>query len=105
PSPYAAAMNVRLPIPNQRNPNQARRPRTSALMPASAVATVPLIRQSALHKRSSLFREPGVHGAILTEALASRFKVHIHIPTDWDLARRLGVPQAAVDAAIALNQH
>ena len=53
---------------------------------------------------SSLFREPGVHGAILTEALASRFKVHIQVPTDWDLARHLGVPRAAVDAAIALNQ-
>ena len=52
-----------------------------------------------------MFREPGVHGAILTEALASRFKVHIHVPTDWDLARRLGVPRPAVDAAIALNGH
>jgi len=48
---------------------------------------------------------PGVHGAILTEALASRFKVHVHVPTDWDLARRLGVPRPAVDAAITLNQH
>jgi hypothetical protein len=57
------------------------------------------------HRRSSLFREPGAHGAILTEALASRFKVHIHVPTDWDLAHRLGVPRPAVDAAIALNQH
>jgi nitric oxide reductase NorQ protein len=46
-----------------------------------------------------------VDGAILTEALASRFKVHIHVPTDWDLARHLGVPRAAVDTAIALNQH
>jgi hypothetical protein len=52
-----------------------------------------------------LFREPGVHGAILTEALASRFKVHIHVPTDWDLARHLGVPRAAVEAAKALNNH
>jgi MoxR-like ATPase len=46
---------------------------------------------------------PGVHGAILTEALASRFAVHIHVGTDWDLARQLKVPPKAVAAAIALN--
>jgi len=46
---------------------------------------------------------PGVHGAILTEALASRFDVHIEVTSDWDLARRLGVPDAAVTAAEALN--
>jgi nitric oxide reductase NorQ protein len=46
---------------------------------------------------------PGVHGAILTEALASRFDVHIEVGTDWDLARHLGVPKPAIDAAIALN--
>ncbi|MGW3607934.1 AAA family ATPase [Micromonospora sp. NPDC005161] len=46
---------------------------------------------------------PGVHGAILTEALASRFDVHIEVTTDWDLARHLGVPAPAVQAAIALN--
>ena len=45
-----------------------------------------------------------MHGAILTEALASRFKVHIEVTTDWDLARHLGAPAAAVAAAIALNQ-
>ena len=50
-----------------------------------------------------LFREPGVHGAILTEALASRFDVHIEVTTDFDLAKHLGVPAAAVNAAIALN--
>jgi nitric oxide reductase NorQ protein len=44
-----------------------------------------------------------VHGAILTEALASRFGVHIEVTTDWELARHLGVPAAAVNAAIALN--
>ena len=43
---------------------------------------------------------PGVHGAILTEALASRFDVHIEVTTDWDLARHLGVPAAAVIAGI-----
>jgi nitric oxide reductase NorQ protein len=46
---------------------------------------------------------PGVHGAILTEALASRFDVHIEVTTDWDLARHLGVPSTAIDAAKALN--
>ncbi|MDZ5447260.1 AAA family ATPase [Micromonospora sp. 4G57] len=46
---------------------------------------------------------PGVHGAILTEALASRFDVHIEVTTDWDLARHLGVPAPAVQAAITLN--
>ncbi|GGM28920.1 hypothetical protein GCM10011608_12060 [Micromonospora sonchi] len=46
---------------------------------------------------------PGVHGAILTEALASRFSVHIEVTTDFDLARSLGVPHGAIDAAVALN--
>ncbi|WP_050592264.1 AAA family ATPase [Salinispora pacifica] len=46
---------------------------------------------------------PGVHGAILTEALASRFAVHIEVTTDMQLARSLGVPNGAIDAAIALN--
>ncbi|MEH0933988.1 AAA family ATPase [Micromonospora psammae] len=46
---------------------------------------------------------PGVHGAVLTEALASRFDVHIEVTTDWDLARHLGVPAPAVGAAITLN--
>jgi nitric oxide reductase NorQ protein len=46
---------------------------------------------------------PGVHGAVLTEALASRFDVHIEVTTDFDLARHLGVPAPAVAAAITLN--
>ncbi|MGC5288896.1 AAA family ATPase [Micromonospora sp. DT231] len=46
---------------------------------------------------------PGVHGAILTEALASRFSVHIEVTTDFQLARSLGVPNGAIDAAITLN--
>ncbi|WP_406062975.1 AAA family ATPase [Micromonospora sp. NBC_00860] len=46
---------------------------------------------------------PGVHGAVLTEALASRFTVHLHVTTDWDLARQLGVPKPVVNAAIDLN--
>jgi nitric oxide reductase NorQ protein len=47
---------------------------------------------------------PGVHGAILTEALASRFDVHIEVGTDWRLARHLGVPAPAVAAAVELNE-
>jgi hypothetical protein len=47
---------------------------------------------------------PGVHGAILTEPLASRFAVHIQVSTDWQLARQLKVPGKAIAAAIALNQ-
>jgi hypothetical protein len=46
---------------------------------------------------------PGVHGAVLTEALASRFDVHIEVTTDFDLAKHLGVPAAAVQSAQALN--
>ncbi|MEU7176070.1 AAA family ATPase [Micromonospora tulbaghiae] len=46
---------------------------------------------------------PGVHGAVLTEALASRFTVHLHVTSDWDLARQLGVPKPVVAAAIDLN--
>ncbi|KUL31428.1 AAA family ATPase [Actinoplanes awajinensis] len=46
---------------------------------------------------------PGVHGAILTEALASRFTVQIEVTTDWDLARQLGVPAKVIAAAIELN--
>ena len=33
---------------------------------------------------------PGVHGAILTEALSSRFAVQVKVSTDYDLARSLG---------------
>jgi hypothetical protein len=46
---------------------------------------------------------PGVHGAILTEALASRFVVQIEVTTDWDLARHLGVPPKVVTAAMELD--
>ncbi|MEU4217181.1 AAA family ATPase [Actinoplanes sp. NPDC026623] len=46
---------------------------------------------------------PGVHGAILTEALASRFTVQIEVTTDWDLAIELKVPKSVVAAAIDLN--
>jgi hypothetical protein len=42
---------------------------------------------------------PGVHGAILTEALASRFATRIQVGTDWDLAVSLGVDERAVQIA------
>ncbi|WP_222936636.1 AAA family ATPase [Streptomonospora sp. PA3] len=42
---------------------------------------------------------PGVHGAVLTDALASRLAAHIHVSTDYDLARHLGVDSRAVRAA------
>jgi nitric oxide reductase NorQ protein len=47
---------------------------------------------------------PGVHGAILTEALASRLSVHIEVTTDFTLARTLGVPAGAVSVARHLNR-
>lgn len=34
---------------------------------------------------------PDVPGAIMSDALLSRFKVHIEVNTDWELAKRLGV--------------
>jgi nitric oxide reductase NorQ protein len=42
---------------------------------------------------------PGVHGAILTDALASRFSVQIHVSTDYDLATQLGIDRRAVTVA------
>ncbi|WP_394617365.1 AAA family ATPase [Lentzea sp. JNUCC 0626] len=42
---------------------------------------------------------PGVHGAILTDALASRFSVQIHVSTDYDLADQLGIDRRAVTVA------
>jgi nitric oxide reductase NorQ protein len=42
---------------------------------------------------------PGVHGAILTEALSSRFAVQVHVSTDYDLARSLGIDSRAITAA------
>nr|WP_245594602.1 AAA family ATPase [Actinospica robiniae] len=42
---------------------------------------------------------PGVHGAILTEALASRFATRIQVGTDWELAVSLGVDGRAVQIA------
>ena len=39
---------------------------------------------------------PGVHGAILTEALSSRFSVQIQVATDYDLARSLKIEPRAI---------
>ena len=45
---------------------------------------------------------PGVHGAILTEALSSRFSTQIHVETDYDLCRQLGIDPKAVTIARGL---
>ncbi|MCE7009926.1 AAA family ATPase [Kibdelosporangium philippinense] len=42
---------------------------------------------------------PGVHGAILTDALSSRFSAQIHVSTDYDLADQLKIDKRAVRAA------
>jgi MoxR-like ATPase len=42
---------------------------------------------------------PGVHGAVLTEALASRFAAQIHVSTDYDLATALRIDAKAVRVA------
>ncbi|GAB4001618.1 hypothetical protein GCM10029992_37630 [Glycomyces albus] len=47
---------------------------------------------------------PGVAGAILTEALASRFAAHIEVTTDYALARQLGVPGTAIRVAADLGE-
>ncbi|MCK9930658.1 AAA family ATPase [Frankia sp. Mgl5] len=46
---------------------------------------------------------PGVHGAILTEALSSRFSVQVEVSTDFDLATRLKIDSRAV--TVARNLH
>jgi nitric oxide reductase NorQ protein len=46
---------------------------------------------------------PGVHGAVLTEALSSRFAVQVQVSTDFDLARALKVDPRAVRAARDLS--
>ncbi|MEU7317195.1 AAA family ATPase [Streptomyces sp. NPDC007083] len=42
---------------------------------------------------------PGVHGAVLTAALASRFSVQIQVGSDYDLADSLKIPPKAVTIA------
>jgi hypothetical protein len=40
-----------------------------------------------------------VHGAILTDALSSRFSAQIHVVTDYDLAAQLNIDKRAVKVA------
>jgi MoxR-like ATPase len=49
---------------------------------------------------------PGVHGAVLTEALSSRFSLQVKVGTDYDLARSLKIDTRAITAArnLALRQ-
>jgi nucleoside-triphosphatase THEP1 len=42
---------------------------------------------------------PNVAGVRLSEALLSRFAVQVEMTTDWNLAKKLGVPQTAVVAS------
>ena len=42
---------------------------------------------------------PGVHGAVLTEALSSRFTFQVEVATDYELARSLGIDSRAITAA------
>ncbi|TMQ82632.1 AAA family ATPase [Actinomadura soli] len=42
---------------------------------------------------------PGVHGAVLTEALASRFAAQIQVSTDYELATKLDIHPRAVRVA------
>lgn len=42
---------------------------------------------------------PGVHGAVLSDALASRFAVQIQVSTDYDLATALKIDRRAVQVA------
>lgn len=49
---------------------------------------------------------PGVHGAVLTEALSSRFSTQVKVSSDYDLAAALGVDSRMVRAARNLaTQH
>ncbi|MEV7042859.1 AAA family ATPase [Amycolatopsis sp. NPDC051061] len=42
---------------------------------------------------------PGVHGAVLTDALSSRFAAQIHVSTDYELATKLKINEKAVRVA------
>jgi MoxR-like ATPase len=46
---------------------------------------------------------PGVHGAVLSDALASRFSVQIQVSTDYDLAAQLKIDTRAVSVARNLS--
>lgn len=47
---------------------------------------------------------PNVAGVRLSEALLSRFTIQVEMTTDWNLARKLGVPQTAVVASQNLSK-
>jgi hypothetical protein len=47
---------------------------------------------------------PNAPGVNLSEALLSRFKIHSEMTTDWNLAKKLGVPQTMVGAAQNLSK-
>jgi MoxR-like ATPase len=42
---------------------------------------------------------PNAPGVNISEALLSRFDIHVEMTTDWTLAKKLGVPASAVTAA------
>ncbi len=46
---------------------------------------------------------PGVHGAVLTDALSSRFSAQIQVSTDYDLADQLKIDKKAVRVARNLS--
>lgn len=46
---------------------------------------------------------PGVHGAVLSDALSSRFSVQVAVSTDYDLARQLTIDNRAVRVARNLS--
>jgi hypothetical protein len=50
---------------------------------------------------------PGVHGAVLSDALSSRFSAQIQVSTDYDLATGLKIDRRAVRVArnLATRQH
>lgn len=47
---------------------------------------------------------PNAPGVNLSEALLSRFTIHVEMTTDWDLARKLGVPNKIVTVAQNLDK-
>lgn len=46
---------------------------------------------------------PGTHGAVLSDALSSRFAVQIQVGTDYDLAKILKIHEEAINLATHLN--
>lgn len=46
---------------------------------------------------------PNVPGAILSDALISRFPIQVEVTTDWELARKMGVPAKMIQIVRNLN--